>query len=58
MLQGNINKKYPHNIESFASIPNIFVFMFLFPIIFKISLGMCFTPKLSTSMSKDNKSAS
>ena len=40
-------QKYPHIIDSFACILKIFVFMFLFPIRFMISFGMCLTPKLS-----------
>ena len=39
-------RKYPHIIELFACILNIFAFMFLCPIDFLISLGTCSTPKL------------
>ena len=39
-------QKYPHTIELFACILNIFVFMFLFPIKVLISLGRFSTPKL------------
>ena len=40
-------QKYPPIIESYAGIPKIFVVMFLFLINALISLGICYTPKLS-----------
>ena len=43
----NLIQKYPHIIESFACILNMFVFMSLFPINLLISLGICSTPKRS-----------
>ena len=39
-------QKYPHITESFACTQKILAFMFLFPIIFLISSGICSTPKL------------
>ena len=40
-------QKHPHIIELSACILNMFVFVFLCPINFLISLGTCSTPKLS-----------
>ena len=40
-------QKYPHIIELSAFILNMFVLMFLCPINLLVSLGMCYTPKLS-----------
>ena len=40
-------QKYPHIIELLASILKIYVIIFLFPINFLISFGICLTPKLS-----------
>ena len=42
----NPMQKYPHIIESFDCIQKM-LDMFLFPINFLISLGICSTPKLS-----------
>ena len=39
-------QKYPHIIELFASILNKFIFMFLCPVSFSVSLRTCSTPKL------------
>ena len=38
--------KYPHIIESYACILQIFVLIFLFPMNFQISFGICSTPKV------------
>ena len=43
----NPMEKYPHITESFACIRKMLDIMFLFPINFLISLGICSTPKLS-----------
>ena len=43
----NPMEKYPHITESFACIRKMLDTMFLFPINFLISLGICSTPKLS-----------
>ena len=40
-------QKYPHITEPCACILKMFVIMFLLPMNFLISLGMCSTPKLS-----------
>ena len=40
-------QKYPHIIELFACILKMFAFMFLLPINFLVSSGICSTPKLS-----------
>ena len=40
-------QKYPHIIELPACILDMFVFVYLCPIDFLISLGKCSTPKLS-----------
>ena len=40
-------KKYPHITESYACILKIFVVIFLLPMNFLISFGICSTPKLS-----------
>ena len=37
-------RKYPHIIESYASIVKIFVFMLLLPTNVLISFGICSTP--------------
>ena len=42
----NSMQRYPHIIELFACILNMFAFMLLFPINLLISLGTCSTPKL------------
>ena len=39
-------QKYPHITESYACILEIFAWMFLLPINFLISFGMCSVPKL------------
>ena len=43
----NPMEKYLHITESFACIRKMLDIMFLFPINFLISLGICSTPKLS-----------
>ena len=43
----NPMQKYPHIIELFDFILNMFVFMFLCPINILTSLGTCSTPELS-----------
>ena len=43
----NSIQKYPHIIELFACILNMFVFVFLCPKNILISLGKCSKPKLS-----------
>ena len=43
----NPMQKYPHIIELFPCILNMFVFMFLCAVNFSISLGTRSTPKLS-----------
>ena len=40
-------QKDPHITESFAFTRKMLAFMFLFPINFLISSGVCSTPKLS-----------
>ena len=40
-------QKYPHIIESFACILQVFVLMFLLYLNFFISFGICSTPTLS-----------
>ena len=40
-------QKYPHITESYACILKIFVIIFLLPINFMISFGICSTPKES-----------
>ena len=43
----NLIQKYPHMIESFAYILNLFVFIFSFPINVLVYWGICSTVKLS-----------
>ena len=38
---------YPHISDIYACIPTIFVMIYLLPISFLISFGICSTPKLS-----------
>ena len=46
----NFLQKYPHIIESYVSILQIFVMIFLFPMNFLISFGICSSPKLSKNI--------
>ena len=42
----NSIEKYSHTMESYARILKIFVMIFLFPMSFLISFGICSIPKL------------
>ena len=46
----NPMQKYPHNIESYDSVLPIFTVIFLFPMIFLVSFGICSTPRLSSML--------